>query len=1307
MRRTRTAGIGTALLASLALTQQARAQATDDFPPLPNVLLLVDTSGSMEYNARGFPPNDPLDVDASMTAYNEDCTAVGTAWTSRWMDLTQVLTGDILNLGCFSHDRNDATFISEFELGIGPVAAPYDQGYFLPHHRALSSNCTYTPGVIDNTNMLGWDANAFATRENGSPLGTACVTPFGQLRDGIIDTYRDRVRFGLFTFDARPDDGIGASGTVLGGMTMDQQAGMNGHWSYFNDWEGGGPSPNVGNPPDCDPALVLQIHEVGARNPAAPPWEGRMVNHGRVYASLQETRNHNDRVQDTLLSLRPYGATPLAGMFHDARTFIRIDDMDDGFYRTPAFDTDDKFAPAQDPLLNTTLTVPGTSGSCREQYIILLSDGEPNLDMRPYCENLGTGMPPIDGNCPYERAWEIARDLNLATTKSTLDAAGTPSVKTFVIGFGIGDAGGVDCEVINGTDFDTPGNVCATATGPLAACCELAHIAWEGGTVNAHFAENELALKAALAVILDSIIVPPTSRTVPSFINTAAVLNGATNVNADAVSYEFASAFTPQPGELWRGKLERKRWTCTVDAGDPAKDIASIAPVDVNKGDDFAANIHNGGNPAVNRRFFTALPDRASSPSTASEPTWTIRPNIPIVGDGAGTYGTAGLTGHTSLQTATVLADVVSAWPEAMNVTVPTPQACSLSDLNQSTPIPCARDIMRWNLGMTTISGPSNRSDNLLGAVYHSSPRVIGPPSALTSDASYARFQSDDACSADCALSGGAACGACAPSGSLLEGRRPLMMYVSTVDGQLHAFKVAASHKDDPSPAATLSNNEVWSFVPPYVLPSIGSMYPNTPANLLDGRIAIRDIPLERTLTQAEDSNAPYRTVLVASGGIAGGYYFALDITRPEKPEFLWQLSTDAAGTPIFGNSAGEPAIGLIAYDDGSGVKEIAVAILPGGEGVPAGSPPPLGCPRQSTPDHIDETTVPAFTPRTSVRCWAAGPSKSVTVVRLEDGEILQQFHYQPAAASPLLVAGSVVVDADIDEPLLGAVAYPNGTGQVANRAYLTGQDGGIYRIGFSKPTPADWTFDLVFDAYPLGGDDNTNGQRVAVLPSISTDKLGNTVLVFSTGDQEEFRSTTTRNRVWSITDFPVATGASSRQFHIESNWYITDGTVSGKTTDLSNSGMEPGEKVTGPIATFGGVAYFSTVTPPPTDEACLVGEGRVWAVDYVGQSGKFPLPGFVGTPGDFKVDLPTGENPFGVAVTAEPSCRREPAASTDYVGAHNVASNTAPANYVVRFFTGSGGSPDALNSTVNVSKINIPQPETTVTIDSWASIVE
>src|SRR5262249_52279159 len=136
------------------------------------------------------------------------------------------------------------------------------------------------------------------------------------------------------------------------------------------------------------------------------------------------------------------------------------------------------------------------------------------------------------------------------------------------------------------------------------------------------------------------------------------------------------------------------------------------------------------------------------------------------------------------------------------------------------------------------------------------------------------------------------------------------------------------------------------------------------------------------------NSTVQWHRVLLAGGGQAGGFYYALDITNVSDnpvapPRFLWQLSTDAAGNPIFGNTVPTPAIAIVPTLASDGTRtQVAVAILPGGSGTLASTcpTPPKPTPTsgittsstanpnnpQGSPNYFNVTNSPP-----PLRCWS------------------------------------------------------------------------------------------------------------------------------------------------------------------------------------------------------------------------------------------------------------------------------------------------------------------------------------------------
>ncbi|MGK3965337.1 hypothetical protein WMF38_14305 [Sorangium sp. So ce118] len=1190
------------------LAPRARGQAIDVEPPLPNVLLLVDTSGSMEWTVAGGEPDcNPLNAPAS-----EDL-------KSRWAKLVESLTGPINDFSCYAQPRTSSEFVDEFSLGPVP---PYDRNYYIPFHRLLSAGCTKGPGADYNS-----------LREHPfDDAAQACTTAWNQQPSGLLDVYRDRIRFSLMTFDTLPD----ASTGILSG-TPDPAGGMEGMWSYFLEFQSGAGYPARGNPPDC----AVEDIEVGARNPAAPLWEGPLVPLPSYTADITEVRTTNERIQNALIATRPYGATPLAGMLTDARDYI---------LNEASIWEGRPLGPRDDPYI---------SGGCRKTSIVLISDGEPNLDLRPTCAQ-GPGPGPEGTGCPYEEPHTVAHSLNTHVNPNR-------RVRTYTVGFGLSTQAGTDCSTIAESDF-LPAGRCDNAAGPLKACCTLARIAIEGGTDRGYFPDDANELSSVMSQIFARIAANSTSRTLPVFAN--AVTTADTGSEATGVAYQFGSSFSPPPdGSLWSGNLERKRFVCEAVNGVMTTQIEDVDP---SKGDDFAANV-NANDLSRPRRFFSVIAQPDTALNIWSER--TIRPSAASV-DGLGSY-TGTVTGGGSPATGSVFASELSNAPRALgfdpSVATVAPQ-CS-GGLRANTVTLCAERLVAWETGEPMPSDVATRDGNELGSIYHSTPIVVGPPREYIADESYRAFAED-------------------PD----QANRPLMLYTATTDGQLHAFQVTAANAADPLKVDRVENNELWSFLPPHVLPRLLQTF-NQQSILLDGAPVVKNVVFERTGAQAAAGSSTWNTVLLASGGSGGGFYYALDVTNPREPRFLWQLSRDDNNDELFGETTPTPAIATVAIETNGELREVAVAILPGGSA-------PLdtnqsACARKST-------THPFFQPtgslavRDSVRCWGhrsttgeVGPARSLTIVRLDTGEVVRTFRGL-AAEGPAGLA-SRTTEVDFDSPITGIpVPFPSGVGEVAERIYIGDADGTLWHVRLASTNPASWTVNLAWDAYSFENDTAASSQPIETTPVVSTDPLGNTVVLFSTGDQEAFTAGgTIETRAWSITEKAVNNG-----LRFTENWVVP---------------FTDGKRVTGPISLFNGCAYFATFTPAaPGTYACADGFGSIWGVDYLrgaaANPAAYPNACLVidplSPPQHFEDQTP-GTVVFGVTVTQKPTCIETETFSDPYFGAQTIVRQSTPPEYQLVFHTGAAGQEDAQGAETRTSTRSLQAPRRIVKVDSWATLVE
>ena len=252
------------LLASSFSAGRAQAQA-DVMPPPPNVLLLVDTSGSMDYktSSNTFPN----------CAYSGSTSTGLTSERSRWIDLVEVLTGSIKDYGCQKLDRNSSAFRNEYTLGGGD---PYDFLYPNPYHRPTSNGCVSGPGTLDAGNQALFPAGAIKYHPYDNTAGSCS---FSQATDGILDAFAPDVRFALMTFDTEPRPAKDMSGL----------------WSYYAT------SPKPGEPLGC---TSPQDQEVGVRNAEAPPWEGGAVGCGTLSLGSTDFTGGHAMIHEVLLASR-------------------------------------------------------------------------------------------------------------------------------------------------------------------------------------------------------------------------------------------------------------------------------------------------------------------------------------------------------------------------------------------------------------------------------------------------------------------------------------------------------------------------------------------------------------------------------------------------------------------------------------------------------------------------------------------------------------------------------------------------------------------------------------------------------------------------------------------------------------------------------------------------------------------------------------------------------------------------------------------------------------------------------------------
>ncbi len=539
-------------------------------------------------------------------------------------------------------------------------------------------------------------------------------------------------------------------------------------------------------------------------------------------------------------------------------------------------------------------------------------------------------------------------------------------------------------------------------------------------------------------------------------------------------------------------------------------------------------------------------------------------------------------------------------------------------------------------------------------------------------------------------------------------------------------------------------NNELWSFFPPAVLQHILPNFNSGGANILDGAPVVVDVPgtavatgapplFERTPT----TTVQWHRVLVAGGGAAGGFYYALDVTDPTvAPQFLWQISTDGYGHPMFGAITPTPAIAIVALLENGVRTQVPVAILPGGAGVLSSTctnPPPFPPRGLITLNDPNNPSNPAGSPFNvasfngpPLRCWNGGgddtwswtnnnaiahfgngtaaTGNSLTIVRVDTGKVLAHFtgaNYfgavggglQPDPGSASTNGGSngnLFSDQPFSAPMTGIpVVYPADVGAVADRAYVGDADGQLWRIDLSSMNTNQWTVSLAWDAYI---DSNVSVRdSIELAPVLARDPIGNMNIMIATGDQNVLTAQSSNERVWSLTETPL-------NHSVSQNWVVKFAPSQGH--------------VTGPMEVFNQVLYFSTYQPLVTT-VCANGVANVWGVDSrrPNDATGSPRPMFGTPPTLFGPGTTDGSVIMGVSVAETPSCSTAQTTQDPYFGSHTQVSNVGQSSYHVMWQTGAGSglTPNAsvTNEMTGTQSMALPPPGQSTRVDSWAAIVE
>jgi type IV pilus assembly protein PilY1 len=401
--------------------------------------------------------------------------------------------------------------------------------------------------------------------------------------------------------------------------------------------------------------------------------------------------------------------------------------------------------------------------------------------------------------------------------------------------------------------------------------------------------------------------------------------------------------------------------------------------------------------------------------------------------------------------------------------------------------------------------------------------------------------------------------------GSFLHSR-PLLIHYGTRsvifagsnDGMLHAFD------DD-------TGEELWGFIPPNLLNKLQALHQDVLESFVDGS------PGGYISRNADGSIN--QAILIFGERRGGDHYYALDITNPLLPKYLWKISPDMPSYAELGQTWSSPMIGKIAY----GTSEKWVAFIGGGYD-----------------ENQDNDPIIA----------SDSKGRAIYIVDVLDGSLVWRYSYaeNPSMTYPI---PSDIAKVDTD-----------GNGKI-DRLYVGDMGGRIWRFDIGDPDTAEWTGKLIFKSNV-----SSEKRKIFYPPDVTLEKdSGNYERVFfGTGDREHPKESTNINRLYAIKDKNPSTALTENNLVGVTQDLLQDASTSetDKSTILNALNTQegwyikldqnPGEKCLSSPVVYYGVVYYTSFAPNFGTESdpCFVGEGtgRLYALNYKTGNAAFNLDG-------------------------------------------------------------------------------------------------
>ncbi len=850
---------------------------------------------------------------------------------------------------------------------------------------------------------------------------------------------------------------------------------------------------------------------------------------------------------------------------------------------------------------------------CQKNYVVIVTDGMANSDtsslLKTICNNGdcdGNGVEPGNLNDSADDVAKYMYDNDLRS-----DISGTQNVSTFAIGFG----------ALSGSD--------AAAVDLLTRATDTAH-----GHGQFFLAGNQQALASAFTSIMGEIFSVNTSFVAP-------VVPVSPENKTYSGSRVYMGFFKPETSAVWSGNLKKfglgpystyssSTGTVVLDASAVFDVSGNLATYVDNNADGFddrdgtqlPLGAQNGGFRASAISYWSTIADGGDVQSGGVGALLLSR-DYAISCPACNITGTQPRNIYTYLGTNTDLTQPVNALSTVNTALTATVLGLPGAVITSATTTD-VNMLINYVQGFDTYDDNANgntteKRDWILGDILHSKPQVI---SYNVYD-----YASNPASESDCSAN-------------------KTLIYTGANDGMLHAFK-------------DCDGSEAWAFIPPDLLKNLQYFRGTTHPYFVDSTVVSYIYQTDPTATSISAA-AGDKVVLVVGlrrgGGPdaepTGGYYYALDVTDPTTPRFLWSISNTArwSGTTKtatadfsdLGESWSEPKIVKIKV--GSNDK---MAVFIGGGYDNCNEDARYGATQtfsgycvgaDTTPDGgLDSSGHPiTSTGSTAVTSFASSGYKgraiyAVELATMNSGVPNLGNGGSKIWGSPPLTYSMVSELTAIDSNYDGYV----------DRIYAGDSGGNLWRFNVSDTDPNNWIATMIFSSNPgYTGDpgagvapaaDGTTGRKIFYKPAVAIDKNNLIRIFFSTGDREHPLNLAVTDRFYGLIDKGQNTAVTEANLLDVSTDLIQNGTQAqaNTMTSLLNQASRPsdstyygwymriygaehsdttpyqGEKSLAPPTLMNGVVYFTTYAPSTavtvTDpcQSGNLGTARLYALDY------------------------------------------------------------------------------------------------------------